>query len=106
MIEIQKMRQRLLDRLISGEIDQLSYDRMLLEIERYKEESARETPRSMSRKNCAGVSPMSLTTVNPHPPLSARACWLNRLPPAAKLQGYHHPATDARSAGWGGQRRR
>lgn len=50
MIEIQKMRQRLLDRLISGEIDQSSYDRMLLEIERYKEESARDTPRSLARR--------------------------------------------------------
>jgi serine/threonine-protein kinase len=44
------MRQRLLDRLISGEIDQGSYDRMLVEIERFKEESARETPRSGARR--------------------------------------------------------
>ncbi len=50
MIEIQQMRQRLLDRLISGEIDQGSYDRMLVEIQRYKEESARETPNSRARQ--------------------------------------------------------
>lgn len=50
MIEIQQMRQRLLDRLISGEIDQSSYDRMLVEIQRYKEESARDTPNSPARQ--------------------------------------------------------
>lgn len=59
MIEIQKMRQRLLDRLISGEIDQPSYDRMLLEIQKYKEESARETPHSAARQT-SWVTPAAI----------------------------------------------
>ncbi len=50
MLEIQQLRQRLLDRLISGEIDQTSYERMLTEIQRFKEESARETPNSAARR--------------------------------------------------------
>ncbi len=50
MIEIQQMRQRLLDRLISGEIDQTAYDRMLVEIQRFKEDSARETPQPVARE--------------------------------------------------------
>ena len=56
MIEIQQMRQRLLDRLISGEIDQAAYDRMLEEIHRYREESARETPTSANRQT-SWISP-------------------------------------------------